>query len=169
MRQWRKKNPAGSRQLWLRWKTKDLNRWRDCMRRAQKKWHDANPEKRREIRSRWARKFRQVHRKEHYRMQKNWREKTRTRALAIFGSKCKRCGFSDPRALQFDHKKGGGNAERRESRKRSVIYFYRWSLLHPREAKKKFQLLCANCNWIKRAEQHEESIGNRNPKGRAVG
>jgi hypothetical protein len=71
-----------------------------------------------------------------------WKEK----AVALYGSKCTICGFSDTRALQFDHVNDDGYADRKTRKSLSI---------HPREihndATGKFQLLCANCNWIKRS------------------
>ncbi len=74
------------------------------------------------------------------------------RALFSFlGDKCVKCSFSDWRALQIDHVNGGGNKERR----RSVDQYYKIvkeSIINNEE---KYQLLCANCNWIKRYENNE--------------
>src|SRR3990167_3657310 len=39
----------------------------------------------------------------------NWRSVV----LDVLGNKCSRCGFSDKRALQIDHKNGGGALERK--------------------------------------------------------
>ncbi len=41
-----------------------------------------------------------THRRKHF-------QKIRLKALALFGDKCIRCGYSDSRALQIDHIKGG--------------------------------------------------------------
>ena len=60
---------------------------------------------------------------------------------------CKRCGFSDIRALQIDHINGGGSKERK-NREKSF-------LMTVRQNPNKFQILCANCNWIKRVENRE--------------
>lgn len=67
------------------------------------------------------------------------------------GHACARCQFSDKRALQIDHVFGGGNQEHSE-------------ISNPQKFLRKvlgdtqglYQILCANCNWIKRAEQREE-------------
>ena len=66
------------------------------------------------------------------------------------GSVCVRCGFEDKRALQIDHKNGGGNQEHKEFKNhnkylRKVIA----------DTEDQYQILCANCNWIKRIEQKE--------------
>lgn len=74
----------------------------------------------------------------------------RQRALDCLGSKCTRCGFSDPRALQIDHVNGGGSESRRKS---GPLTTYRQVPKNP----SLFQILCANCNWIKRAEDQERA------------
>lgn len=67
---------------------------------------------------------------------------------------CARCGFSDKRALQFDHLNGGGGRHRRSLPSGSAYYR---SLLEmsPSEFRTTFQVLCANCNVIKRDERQE--------------
>jgi hypothetical protein len=89
--------------------------------------------------------------REHLRKQ---RAKIRHAALAVLGDKCVRCGFTDKRALQIDHIRGGGNKERREGGK-TQIQLYRWIVANVPSAKAKFQILCANHNWIKRFENKE--------------
>lgn len=72
------------------------------------------------------------------------------------GWKCCKCGFSDWRALQVDHVAGKGLKHRKAlGLAGQQSQFYRYILQHP----KQFQLLCANCNWIKRwkRREHERS------------
>lgn len=81
-----------------------------------------------------------------------WYERTRTlRAQGIekLGGKCIKCGFSDVRALQFDHINGGG---KKEMKKKNAMARY---LEVVNDNGTKYQLLCANCNWIKRVENGE--------------
>lgn len=73
----------------------------------------------------------------------------RIAALDKYGNACRRCGFKDTRALQFDHVNGGGNKERMSIPR---ITFLRDVL---KDDGTKYQLLCANCNWIKRHENNE--------------
>ena len=76
-------------------------------------------------------------------------------ALKFLGGKCVKCGFSDVRALQIDHVHGGGT---KDFKKFGGMYgVYKNVLLEP----EKYQLLCANCNWIKRFE-------NKEVKGRPI-
>ncbi len=78
--------------------------------------------------------------------------KNRLTLLEYFGGKCEKCGFSDYRALQIDHVNGGGVRELRQlkSLKAPLKYLERIKL-----NRNEYQLLCANCNWIKRYENQE--------------
>lgn len=73
--------------------------------------------------------------------------------LSLLGGKCCRCGFADARALQFDHINGGGCAEIRKSGNRR--HYYRKLLREMAQGVYRVQVLCANCNWIKRHENTE--------------
>lgn len=80
------------------------------------------------------------------------RSEHRARLIKFLGGICKRCGFDDSRALQVDHIKGGGRKEFRDNPKFLKAKTYMEEVrLHP----EKYQLLCANCNWIKRYENNE--------------
>jgi hypothetical protein len=79
---------------------------------------------------------------------REYQAKIRANVIAFLGGKCIRCSFSDPRALQIDHRYGGGTAARRSE---SWGKFYKIVLANPHP----YQLLCANCNWIKRVERRE--------------
>ena len=73
----------------------------------------------------------------------------KSRALATLGGVCVRCGFTDERALQIDHIDGCGVVERVRTDVRTI--YFRVS----RGETAGFQILCANCNWIKRVENDE--------------
>lgn len=73
---------------------------------------------------------------------------SRKRVLEIMGGKCIKCGFDDWRALQVDHVNGGGSKELKENGQRSA---YKKAA----SGDPNYQLLCANCNWIKRYENNE--------------
>jgi hypothetical protein len=87
-----------------------------------------------------------------------WRaryQRHRERVFAILGDRCVRCGFTDRRALQVDHIHGGGSIRAKA--------LGAWGALdevvsHP-DPRSAFQMLCANCNWIKRAERNETRSG----------
>lgn len=94
-----------------------------------------------------------------------YRYKVRLKILELLGSKCRHCGFSDWRALQIDHVNGGGRKERREGGYSSLnpSAYLKKILKTPR----KYQLLCANCNSIKRHENREWNQVNKK-EGRAL-
>jgi hypothetical protein len=95
--------------------------------------------------------------KENYIKYKDWYAKygykkeneKRLELLDILGGRCIKCNIDDWRVLQVDHINGGGNAERRSLKS---PHAYRKVILGNIE---KYQLLCANCNWIKRYEENE--------------
>ncbi|MBI4991589.1 hypothetical protein HZB96_05880 [Candidatus Gottesmanbacteria bacterium] len=98
----------------------------------QREWKKRNPEKR-------------------LNHERNANKKAKEEIFKILGKKCSKCGFDDIRALQVDHKNGDGYKDRHSRSVRKVFYKIRKS---PRG----FQMLCANCNWIKRVENKEYAI-----------
>lgn len=84
----------------------------------------------------------------------------RAEVIAALGGKCARCGFSDERALQIDHIKGGGQRARKAMGYNTGYphtYFRR--ILADPKIHAVYQILCANCNWIKRRENGEYNQG----------
>lgn len=76
--------------------------------------------------------------------------------LQIFdklGHQCKHCGFADKRALQIDHVFGGSKHGKLDG---IDIALYKKVLA---DTTGRFQILCANCNWIKRYTNHELKKG----------
>lgn len=79
--------------------------------------------------------------------------------MAVFdllGHACARCGFSDLRALQIDHVNGDGAKERGRNQA-----FYKRILA---DDGGRYQILCANCNWIKRHEEGTHNSWTKNPQ-----
>jgi len=77
----------------------------------------------------------------------------------LLSNKCIKCGFSDPRALQFDHIHGGGGKERKLRRSYdTMLKFYRD---RPHYARQRLQVLCANCNQVKKFENNEHPLQER--------
>lgn len=87
-------------------------------------------------------------------LQSKWRKKFRTEVLFHYSPslKCTKCGFSDIRALTIDHITGGG-AKQREQLNTSSYGLYCW--LKKNNYPKGYQVLCFNCQWIKRCENKE--------------
>jgi hypothetical protein len=81
-------------------------------------------------------------------------KENKTKLIVILGGKvCKKCGYDeDERALQIDHINGGGVKERRKGYTYQVFKKY---VDNPELAKKTLQVLCANCNQIKKFENKE--------------
>ena len=72
------------------------------------------------------------------------------------GGKCLRCSFDDYRALQIDHVNGDSSSDK-ELMSQSRMKYYSHVLVSVQSGFKKYQLLCANCNWIKKSENNEVS------------
>jgi len=85
------------------------------------------------------------------------KRKLRLEIISLLGSKCSKCGFSDERALQIDHLKGGGNLDRHANP--SSWTYYKHILEEIKTGSKDYQLLCANHNCIKRITNQE--LGNK--------
>ena len=124
-----------------------------------KQWQKDNPEKLLEYQRRYRKKnlgnpdTQKVWNKKQRDRQNAYDAKMRDEAIDFLGGKCIQCGFSDKRALQFDHINGGGSKEYRDSASKSGYHRKKWKSVINGEGK--FQLLCANCNWIKRYENGE--------------
>lgn len=86
---------------------------------------------------------------------KRYYNKARKGLIEILGNKCvnPEClvvgGCEDFRCLQIDHKDGDGYKDRLTNGRLSYY------LKHIDEAKQKLQILCANCNWIKKHDNKE--------------
>ena len=85
--------------------------------------------------------------------QKEYLRRVRNSALEALGNKCVNCGFDDFRALQIDHVNGNGSNERKTRSYKGNFHLNVLRSFLKNEGK--YQLLCANCNWIKRFEQKE--------------
>lgn len=73
----------------------------------------------------------------------------RMQLFDLLGNKCIICGFSDIRALEFDHIDHTGYLDRKIHHGSEWGRYY---ALYPEEAKQKLQILCCNCNRIKKIE-----------------
>lgn len=71
--------------------------------------------------------------------------------LLLGGVFCKTCGFSNYDALQIDHIHGGGT---KEIKKYGHAGIYR-KIINDPSCRCEYQVLCVNCNWIKRIENNE--------------
>lgn len=85
---------------------------------------------------------------------RKYSKKRRLELVALLGGKCVKCGFDDWRALQVDHVNGGGNRAVKKLVGNKNIAIIKDIVGGSTE----YQLLCANCNWIKRYENNENRI-----------
>lgn len=84
---------------------------------------------------------------------RTYTKKLRERVIHLLGGECRRCGFKDFRALQIDHVHGSGAKELNKVGRHS---YHLNVIKHIRNGGRDYQLLCANCNWIKRHENEEK-------------
>ena len=77
----------------------------------------------------------------------SWRKKMmdeyKSKAFNKLGYFCNICGFNDKRALQIDHVNEDGNKERKFSEN-----YMKYKKVFE-DKKGRYQVLCANCNFIK--------------------
>jgi len=105
-------------------------------------------------------RYNKHHREERAKQQRERTHEIRMKIIELLGSKCSNLncavpdGMTDWRALQIDHINGGGNKERTHFKNGCATYFY-YILEQIKLGSKDYQLLCANCNWIKRYENKE--------------
>ncbi len=104
-------------------------------------------------RKKWQKEYRKNNMERIRENNDRYNHNIRNEVVSVLGGKCKRCGFSDNRALQIDHINGGGY---QEIRKNSAKVRYRLVLESVLRKENKYQILCANCNWIKRYEDKEK-------------
>lgn len=148
------------RACYLKAVEKDPEEWRMRHNAYCKKWREDNHERSNEIARLSRARWRAANPTRAQEVQRFNRERVRKQILAMLGGvRCVTCGFSDWRALQVDHRNGGGNRERPSGSTVSIaanVWKFRTMISKDLQAaKKKYQVLCANCNWIKRHEAKE--------------
>jgi len=87
-------------------------------------------------------------------------ERTNCLFFILGGYKCVKCGFHDHRAMERDHINDDGyldNERFPDDRGRDLHYVY-----HPEEARKKLQVLCSNCNKIKKHNKEQKDRSQKN-------
>ena len=171
MRQWHIEHPNYNKEYLRKWRVEYPEKVRE---------YEANPE-RKERHGNYAREYYHKHREARrqywnkYRkrnlgkIRKQAREGARRRRkiirleiFSLLGNKCSNpnCavigGMKDIRTLQIDHVHGGGSGNDRKMRnRRRPSTFYLKILKEIKADSKDYQLLCANCNWIKKYENNE--------------
>lgn len=137
----------------------------DAQKRANKKWREKHG-------AEYNRKYYKEHRDkllladkryrdtERYKgVEKSRRTKHRVRLIQMLGGKCSACGFDDYRALQIDHVFSDGAKHRAKFKGQNKSY-YKDIEKSINAGEGKYQVLCANCNWIKKYEMNENARGH---------
>ncbi len=128
-------------------------RCQECRSNADRKSRQTNQSNR----ATYAKQYRKSHRLELAAASKNTRKSIKTRVYAKLGNRCAnpKClwinedgtsGCTDFRCLQIDHVNDDGTS----SGDRALKSGYKFYLKVINDTKGLYQLLCANCNWIKR-------------------
>lgn len=146
-------------------------------RKREKEWRANNPERLRAIKKREYEKHRNAYlnriqrwnqmmaddpelQEEFRRAKREVKWRAKLQIIKLYGGVCQRCGFADERALQLDHIKA--NPLPRNTGFRGGEKLYR-AILCGKFPAEDFQLLCANCNVIKRFENGEGCIKRDSP------
>jgi len=140
---------------WKRWQESH----REQLRQYHREWCKKNKDKVRQ----YAKKYQEIH---GFLPQRKYYYKIKSQIFEILGNKCSRCGFSDLRVLQIDHKFGKGNEDRKY--KNASYKYYRLILEKLKANSQDYQLLCANCNIIKKFEECELNQWNYRGKKDAI-
>jgi len=165
-KEWREKNPDKLKAQSKRYREKHRE---ECKIRCQsyhklhrgeerlfsKKWYSENRQKKNAYNEEWK-KLHPEKVKEYLHISQ---EKAKKELFELLGNKCANpnClvpgGCREPRCLQVDHVHGNGVQQRK--RRKHCSGYYRGILKEIKAGSEDYQLLCANCNWIKRVEEKE--------------
>lgn len=103
----------------------------------------------------YHRNYRKIKKEEMLIYKKRYEGRIRKELFSLLGDKCAKCGFDDVRALQIDHVNGDGYKDKGKCRGTSS--HKRRILDAIKRGENRYQILCANCNWIKRVENGEHT------------
>jgi len=104
----------------------------------------------------YQKRYSASHKEEANLRMRRWNKKTRLALLALLGNKCIKCGIDDYRVLQIDHINGGGTKEYDDVKTGTKKANYnRFLIKKILDGSAEYQILCSNCNWIKRHENQE--------------
>ena len=136
-KEYRAKNPEKMRKLWSDWKKNNPERNCEHSKRSYRRMKAKDPIG-----------FNKKH--------SDHRRSKRPVVLWFLGSFCVKCGQSDASVLHVDHIAGGAHKLRKAGKlNERTTANYNLIAKHPGRARRELQLLCANCNWVKRWESKE--------------
>jgi len=135
---------------------------KECLSKKRKEHYWKNHERIRKFQNAYSKKYREQNREKVREQVRKWgRKKYWERKVKIFqllGDKCVKCGFSNKKALHIDHINGGGQQQKKSY---GGARYLQYVLDHPDE----FQILCANCNQIKKYDNREAPYRYEKHKG----
>jgi len=88
---------------------------------------------------------------------KQRRRELKEKIFTLLGDKCV-CGFTDRRALCIDHTNNDGYLEIHKKGFKNYESYLRKILRSVEKKEGRYQILCANCNWIKRRERRHDNL-----------
>ena len=148
MKEWNERNKEKRKEYARLWNIKN----REKRRLFNKKYREMYPERNREQVKAW--RLRNLQYVQQFRANKSREFKLSVLAHYCEAEvKCVRCGFQDIRALSIDHINGKGRQHRNQVGATHGRAFYNW--LKENNFPIGYQVLCMNCNWIKRFENKE--------------
>jgi len=112
-----------------------------------RRWNQQNRERLRPYKAANMRRYRAANPEKYAEQSRRAKERLRNKVFSVFGEVCVICGFSDKRALTLDHVLNNGAKEREEIGERGV-----YSRAIRPENRHEYQMLCMNCQFIKRHE-----------------
>lgn len=113
-----------------------------------------NPEDRRTQQRRWVK----LNPEKVKAQRDRYRNKIRDKTIGYYSHyeyRCARCGFSDRRTLSIDHINSNGAKERRTLSQWNQGGYNFYNHLIKGNYPSGYQVLCMNCQWIKRHENKE--------------
>lgn len=126
---------------------------REAKRRADRAYYQRNKEKKKEQVIEWCKNNPEKYKQISKRSTKRRNQKIKLARLNLIrklGNICSKCGFSDIRALQIDYQNGGHRKMIKKAGTSYGEFYLKLDKLSKYELAKDWQILCANCNWIKR-------------------
>jgi hypothetical protein len=142
---------------------KKMKKYRDAHKeehiKYNKDWYQTHKEQQKENSKKWGENNKEQRKKLNKKSYENMK-KQRDKIIILLGNKCNNPYNINHSAfekdidynscLQIDHINGGGRKQHKKLGSNSTR-FYKYILTHLSE----FQLLCANCNWLKRKKNGE--------------
>jgi hypothetical protein len=113
----------------------------------QQDWQKRHPDRWRQIHDRANAKYQRDRHDKALASRTRWHRRMRGELMAFLGGRCVTCGFDNPLALHVDHINDDGHLE---GRNRYLGKVFKLMKTDRDEVRRRYQILCANCNEIKR-------------------